>query len=83
MNPTADGRITWDCKSSCTSDSDEELERWKNQLHEVTTLRCNMMTRSLRCVLSDVRNFPIYDGLNEVNIFLDAFEREVPKKQHF
>jgi len=32
---------------------------------------------------SEVRNLPIYDGLNEVDIFLDAFEREVPKKQLF
>ena len=26
---------------------------------------------------------PTYDGLNEVDIFLDAFEREVPEKWHF
>ena len=30
VNPTTDGRITWDRESSCTSDSDEELERWQN-----------------------------------------------------
>jgi len=78
-----DGWITWDCKSSCTSDSDEEIEPWQNQLHEVTTLNCNMMTRSLHCVSSEVRNMPIYDGLNEVDIFLDAFEREVLEKQCF
>ena len=32
---------------------------------------------------SEVRNLPTYDGLNDVDVFLDAFEREVPKKQHF
>jgi hypothetical protein len=42
-----------------------------------------MMTRSLRCVSSEVRNLPTYDGLNEVDTFLDAFEREVPEKQCF
>lgn len=47
---TADGRITWDRESSCTLDFDEELECWQNQLHEVTMLSCNMMTRSLRSV---------------------------------
>lgn len=43
MNPTTDGRLSWDHDSSCTSDSDEEVERWKNRLHEVTTLNCNRM----------------------------------------
>lgn len=63
MNPTIDGRITWDRESSCTLDLDEEIECW-----------------SLHCVSLEVRNLPIYDGLNGVDIFLDAFEREVPEK---
>lgn len=41
------------------------------------------MTRSLHCVLLEVRNFPTYDGLNYVDVFLDAFEREVLEKQCF
>ena len=80
MNPTADGQITWDRESSCTSDSNEELHRWQNRLHEVTTLSYNMVTRSLRCVSTEVRNMPTYDGLNDVDIVLNAFEREVPEK---
>lgn len=28
VNMTADGRISWECESSCTLDSDEEVERW-------------------------------------------------------
>ena len=83
MNQKADGRITWDHESSCTLDSNEELECWQNRLHEVTTLRCNMMTWSLHCVSSEVRNLPTYDGLNDVDMFLDAFAREVPEKQCF
>jgi hypothetical protein len=75
--------IAWDRESSCTSDSDEELEHWQNRLHEVSTLRCNMMTKSLRCVSSEVRNLPYYDGLTDVDKFLDAFEREVPEKHRF
>lgn len=31
----------------------------------------------------EVRNLPAYDGLNDVDVFLDAFEREVLEKQHF
>lgn len=34
-------------------------------------------------VSSEVRNLPTYDGLNDLDIFLDAFERGVPKKQRF
>ena len=83
MNPITDGRITWDHESSCTSDPNEELEHWQNRLHEVTTLSYNMMTRSLHYVSSEVRNFPTYDGLNDVDIFLDAFDREVPKRKCF
>lgn len=29
INPMADGRISWEPESSCTSDLDEELEHWK------------------------------------------------------
>ena len=72
-----DGRISWERESSYTSDSDEEIDRWQNRLHEVTTLNSNIMTRSLHCVSSEVRNLPIYDDLNEVDVFMDAFEREV------
>ena len=28
VNLTADGRISWERKSSCTSNLDEEVERW-------------------------------------------------------
>jgi len=42
-----------------------------------------MMTKSLHCVSSEVRIFPYYDGLTDVDKFLDAFEREVLEKHHF
>ncbi len=83
MNPIEDGCITWDHESSCTSNSDEELEYWQNRLHEVSMLCCNMMTKSLCCVSSKVRILPYYDGLIDVDEFLDAFEREVTEKHRF
>jgi len=83
VNPTMDECIAWDRESSCTLNLDEELEHWQNRLHEVSTLRCNMMTKSLRYVSSEVRNLPHYDGLTDVDCFLDAFEREVLEKHHF
>ena len=82
INPTIDGRIAWDRESSCTSDSNEELEHWQNRLHEVSTLCCNMMAKSLHCVSSEVRILPYYDGVTGVDKFLDAFESEVPEKHH-
>lgn len=42
-----------------------------------------MMTQSFCYVSSKVINLPIYDGLNDVDVFLDAFERKVPEKKHF
>jgi len=78
-----DGQITWECESSFTLDSDEEVERWKNRLHEVIMLNCNMMTHSLCYVSIEVRDMPTDDGLNEVDTFLYAFQRDVLEKQHF
>ena len=73
MNSIADRHIVWDRESFCISDSYEELAHWQNQLHEVSTLHYNMMTKSLRCVSLEVRNLPYYDGLTDVDHFLDAF----------
>jgi len=43
VNPTVDGWISWECESSYALDSNEEVERWQNRLHKVTTLNCNMI----------------------------------------
>jgi len=81
VNPIADGRISWEHESSYTSDLDEEIELWHNWLHEVTTLNCNMMVISLRCVTTEVRDLPMYDGLTTVDAFVEKFESEVPEQQ--
>ena len=44
-------------------------------------LNCNMMTRSLCCVSIEVRDLPTYDGLSEVDAFLDKFKSGVPEKR--
>lgn len=46
INSMTDGRIAWGWESYCTSNLDEELEHLQNCLHEVSMLRCNMMTKS-------------------------------------
>lgn len=58
-NSTMDGIISWDHDSSCMLDSEEEIERWQNQLHEVMTLNCNRMVRSLLHVIIEARERPI------------------------
>lgn len=80
---TANGRISWERDSSCTSDSDEEVERWQNQLHEVIMLNCNMMIRSLHCVTIEERELPTYDGVTVVDEFLDKFESVIPEQKRF
>ena len=42
-----------------------------------------MMTKSLHCVPSKVRNFPYYDGLTNVDKFLDSCERKVLEDHRF
>lgn len=79
VNPTANGRISWECKKSYNSDSDKEIERWQNRLHEVTMLNCNMMVRSLCCVTIEARELLTYDGLLAVDEFLNKFESTVPE----
>jgi len=37
-----------------------------------------MMTKLSLCISSEVRTLPYYDGLTDVDNFLDAFECEVP-----
>lgn len=46
-------------------------------------MNCNMMMRSLCCVSAEVRNLPTYDGLSDVDAFLNIFEREVLEHQRF
>lgn len=46
-------------------------------------LNYNIMTRSLHCVSTKVRDLPPYDGSSEVDDFLNGIEREVSEQQHF
>ena len=80
VNPMADGRISWECESSCTLDSDEEIEKWQNRLHEVTMLNYNMMIKSLCCVKIEAMELPTYDGLSAVDEFLRKLESGVPEQ---
>lgn len=41
------------------------------------------MTKSLRCVSSEVRKLPYYYGLTDVGLFLDEFEHDVSEGHLF
>ena len=45
INPIADGKLSWQSASYCTSDSGEALENWKNQMHEVSMIICTIITQ--------------------------------------
>ena len=47
INPTADGKLSWLSVSSCTSDSGDALENWKNMIHDVSMRRCARITRDV------------------------------------
>jgi len=42
-----------------------------------------MLTKSLRCISTKLQNFLYYYGLEDINLFLDNFERDVLKEQWF
>ena len=35
IDPTTDSTLSWCYASSCTSDLDQGIENWKNQMHEI------------------------------------------------
>jgi len=83
VNLSVDGKISWECDSSYTSDSDKEVKCWQNRLHEVRMLNCNMMIRSLSFITKEARELPIYDGVAAVDEFLDNFESTLPEQQRY
>ena len=55
INPTADGVLCWEKDNEFFSNSDEEIENWQNQLHDVSTLSYLRITRDFYCISSKVR----------------------------
>jgi hypothetical protein len=48
INPTADENLSWRSDNTCSSDSEEALENWQNQMYEVSTRICARITREVR-----------------------------------
>ena len=71
IHPTTDGELGWSSASSTSSDSEDALENWKNQIHEVSFRKCGLITQSLRHVMTKTIELPIYEGLLELYGFLE------------
>ena len=65
-----------------SSDSEDAMENWQNQLHEVSFRKCGLITQSLRCVAIETVTLPIYEGLVRLLDFFQVFEEKVfePKR---
>ena len=61
-DPPADG---WESSSSCMTDSEDDLESWKNRLYELQGHRCARITKSLKRLSSQIRALPISEGLTD------------------
>jgi hypothetical protein len=81
INPISDGNMSWRSDNTCSSDSEEVLENWKNHMYEVSTRRCARLTREVRWISTTMSNLPTFDGLNPLENFLSEFETSVPTQQ--
>jgi hypothetical protein len=83
VNPTAEGALSWQSISYCTSDSKEALEYWKQKLHEVSTRRCAHITRTLCQIGYEVCGPSKYDRITYMNYLVKEFELQILKQQRF
>ena len=78
VNPTDDGMLSWRCESSCMFDSEVGLENWQQRLHEVLGRRLARITKTLCWIGSKVSTLPIFDGLSDIQIFVQEYEAQLP-----
>ena len=81
IHPTTNGEEGWHSASSASSDSDDALEISQNWMHEVSLRKCGLITQSLRHVVTEIIECPIYGGLLELSWFLEEFEAKVFEPQ--
>ena len=77
VNPIDDGMLSWQCESSCMSDSEVGLENWQKRLHEVSGRRLARITRTLCWIRSEVSTLPVFDGLSDIQIFVQGYEAQL------
>jgi hypothetical protein len=50
-------------------------------MYEVSTRRCDRLTREVHCIGTTISNLPTFDGLNPLESFLMDFEEIIPTQQ--
>ena len=70
INPTIDGMLSQCYASSYTSYSEEGLENWQSRMHEISGRCCAHLTKSLRQIGTEVCKVLIFDGLSNIQEFL-------------
>jgi len=83
VNPTDDGMLSWRCESSCMSNLDVGLENWQQHLHEVLGRRLARITKTLHWIGSEVSTLPIFDGLSDIEIFVQEYKVQLPCLERF
>ena len=78
MNPTNDEMFSWRCESSCMSDSDIGLENWQQRLHEVSGRIFPGITKTVHWIVLEVSTLPIFDGLSDIQNFVQEYEAQLP-----
>ena len=58
VNPVDEGMLCWENDSECFSDSNEELENWKSQLHEVSVFRSLQTIQNFHRISTIERTLP-------------------------
>jgi hypothetical protein len=76
-----DGNLSWQSDNTCSSNSEEALDNWQNQMYKVSTRQCIRLTREVRWIDTTVSKLRTFDGLNPLETFLLDFEESVPMQQ--
>jgi hypothetical protein len=78
INPTFDGNLSSRSDNACSSYLEEGPDNWQNQMYEVSTRRCAILTREVHWISTTVSILPTFDGMNPLEAFLSDFEANVP-----
>jgi len=75
INPTADRELSWRSVRSYDADYEDALDRWKNNIYKVLTMRCtHISTKEIMKGFVSYR----YDGLEPMCLFIKLL-RHIPE----
>lgn len=74
VEPNEEEKLSWENMISWDGDSEQALEDWQNHMHEVSTIRCAYITKSLRWIGTEVCNVLSFDASNDLEEFMFAYQ---------